>query len=144
MKHIRFASSPVLKSIAAGLLAAVALSACSSGGDKMSSPKQMVGLDQADIRQCMGQPSRTAELGTRQIWSYEGPAPLAARKQQYASATPPSRIQGMAGEYPTSSCVLHIEFKRGEARDVSYYVTTEGRPGDKDKRCAFLVSKCEE
>jgi hypothetical protein len=125
-------------------LAALTLTACSSGGDRMTSPKQMVGLDQADIRQCMGQPARTAELGTRQIWSYEGPAPRDARKQQYASATPPPRISGMAGEYQTSACVLHIEFKRGEARDVSYYVTTEGRPGDKDKRCAFLAYNCQD
>jgi hypothetical protein len=115
------------------------LSACSTASP---SPKDIVGMDQRDVRQCMGSPTRTAELGTRQIWSYESKAPQSARRQYASANIPPAEINAMPGEFQTTSCVLHVEFKKGHARDVSYYVNTEGRPGDKDKRCAFMASRC--
>ncbi len=117
----------------------IALSACSSTSP---SPKDIVGMDQRDVRQCMGTPTRTAELGTRQIWSYESKAPQSARRQYASAEIPPAEINAMAGEFQSASCVLHVEFKKGQARDVSYYVNTQGRPGDKDKRCAFMASRC--
>lgn len=138
--------------IAAGalvLVIAAQASAVDSIYKRSPNPERMVGMEKEDVRECLGNPQKAEDIGSRDVWFYEEPVEVAsgAAITRETTTTDPvtMRTTTTVEKSPMASeenCVLRLQFKGDDVLDVSYFLEGQGVPGDRDARCAHVAPQC--
>ncbi len=126
------------------LIFAALLGGCASfeRGDIAAKAKvRMVGMTQAAVQSCMGEPkgkARTEEKGT-EIWMYYSSSGHAPRAQNFFK---PTGFSLPSNTYEKNYCLVNLTMKKGAVQAVEYLGPTSSDFYNKDDQCGYAVAAC--
>ena len=114
----------------------------------------MIGMTKEKVLACMGAPTRQAEVGQTEVWSYPsggdtnsfGSATASTNSLGYTNATGSMNSLGQTNVFGSSYsvhryCVVNVVMAGGRVIAVNYTGRTGGW-ASQGEQCAFAVQNC--